>query len=466
MQPKVALPVLALCGALAAQAGTFHSKAGAVAAAFPQAVRAYEWRRLLTADEIASLEKALRRRIAEGGYYVYLVEDAQGPCGLAVVTAEIGKTEYFSFLVATGMDRKVCGMEVLNYKEPRGGEVRRRSFLSQFLGKHHGQRLRVSREIENIPGATLSALAVTRGVRKVLAILELWFKDRSAKELQALFLKQSRTLSLDKGKAQDAHRFTFPAMGTACSLVVEGVPVDEARRLKDLVRTAMAKVEARLSIWSESSQLQKAQRLAGWRAVPISKELFEDLVRAQEACRQSKGAFDPTILPALKADAAADVRALVDHRKVLLDPQHRTLRFQQPGMSMTTDAFAKGIAVDRAVQLLRQQGVTRGRVGFRSTFYLLGTGHEVPLQDGKVLTLSNCAVAASGDGDQPSHILDPRTLAPARFKGTAVVVAPGAFDADWLATAAVVLGPVESPKTLASPGRRFFFFDKTPSEGR
>ncbi len=458
---KIPLAILALSTVLVPQAGRFYSKAEAVAAAFPEAIRAYEWRRLLTQDETRALEKALHRRLQEGGYYVYLVEDAEGPRGLAMVTAEIGKTEFFTFLVATGMDRRVVGLEVLNYKEPRGGEVRRRSFLKQFLGKHHGQRLRVSREIENIPGATLSALAVTRGVRKVLAVVDLWFGGMSPGQLEALFRKQSKVLSFQKGKARDTHRFSFPAMGTACSLVVEGVGEDDARRLRDVVRREMARVEARLSVWSESSELQKAQRFAGWRPMPVSKELFDELSRAVAASQESRGAFDPTILPALKADNSEHVSALVDCRKVQLDKELRTLRFERPGMALTTDAFAKGIAVDNAVKLLREMGVSRARIGFRSTFYVLGKDHEVPLPDGRVLTLADCAVAASGEGDDPDHILDPRTLRPASFKGTAIVVADGAFEADWLATAAVVLGPAATPKTLGRPDRRFWFFADT-----
>lgn len=459
---KIPITVLALCAVAAAQAGHFYTKAEAVAAAFPEAARAYEWRRLFTRDEIGALEKTLRRRIPEGGYYVYLVEDARGPCGLAVITAEIGKTEYFTFLVAIGMDRRVAGLEVLNYKEPRGGEIRRRSFLRQFLGKRHGQRLGVSREIENIPGATLSALAVTRGVRKVLAVTDLWFRGVSSQELQAGFRKHARLFSLHKGKAVDLHRFTFPAMGTACSLVVEGMDGERARRLRDLVRREMTHVERRLSVWSRGSELQKVQRLAGWRAVPVSAELFDELSRACAASHESAGAFDPTILPALEADRATDVADLVDYRKVILDPKERTLHFKKPGMALTTDAFAKGIAVDRAVNLLRQQHVPRARIGFRSTFYLLGKDHKVPLEDGRVLTLGDCAVAASGEGDQPDHILDPRTLRPADFKGTALVVAKSAFEADWLATAAVVLGAQQFAEILGKPGRRFFFFANSP----
>ncbi|MHC4513293.1 MAG: FAD:protein FMN transferase [Planctomycetota bacterium] len=465
---KTAIAVLTaclLCAPLTAQTRHFLSKLEAVAAAFPQAVKAHEWRRLLTKPEIRKLETSLRRRLAEGGYYVYLVEDNDGACGIAVVTAEIGKTDYFTFLVAAGMDRRVCGLEVLTYREPRGGEIRRRSFLKQFLGKSRDQRLRLSREIENVPGATLSALAVTRGVRKVLTVMDLWFKGMSAQELQALFQEKGKLCELP-GRSSRVRRLTFPAMGTACALVLEDVDEQKARRLRNLVRQEIHKVERRLSVWCEDSELARVQRQAGWRAVTVSEELLADLYRARTASRESHGAFDPTILPALQADAGVEVQQLVDYRKIVLDAKQRTLRFQTPGMAMTTDAFAKGIAVDQAVKVLRQHGVTRARVGFRSTFYLLGKGHKVPLRDGRVLTLANCAVGASGAGDQKNHILDPRTLMPAGFQGTAVVITSNAFAADWLATAALVLGPDQTPQILGKPERRFFFFDPVGSGTR
>ena len=91
---------------------------------FPEAARALEWPRKLSPDETAALEKRLRRRINYGGYYIFLAEDGEGPCGIGVLTAEIGKTHSFVFLVALDMNRRVRGIEVLNYRETRGGEIR------------------------------------------------------------------------------------------------------------------------------------------------------------------------------------------------------------------------------------------------------------------------------------------------------------------------------------------------------
>ena len=90
-------------------------------------------------------------------------------------------------------------------------------------------------------------------------------------------------------------------------------------------------------------------------------------------------------------------------------------------------------------------------------FYLIGPGHKVPLATGRVLTLGDCAVGAAAARDRTEPILDPRTLEPVKFGGTAVVIAEEAFAADWLTTAAVVLGPKKTVEVLQRDGRRFFF---------
>jgi hypothetical protein len=57
------------------------------------------------------------------------------------------------------------------YREPYGGEVRYPRFLAQYRGKNLTAPLLPFRDIRNITGATLSAEAVGRGVRKALALL-------------------------------------------------------------------------------------------------------------------------------------------------------------------------------------------------------------------------------------------------------------------------------------------------------
>jgi len=91
------------------------------------------------------------------------------------VASEVGKHNPFDFLVGLNRERKVEGIVILNYREARGGDVRRARFLRQFEGKALSDAVSVNRDIIGISGATLSSRAVTRGVRKTLWwVAHLW----------------------------------------------------------------------------------------------------------------------------------------------------------------------------------------------------------------------------------------------------------------------------------------------------
>jgi hypothetical protein len=64
---------------------------------------------------------------------------------------------------------RVKRVEILQYRESFGGEVREASWLGQFVGKGSGSALKVGQDIRNISGATLSSLHVTEGVKKIVA---------------------------------------------------------------------------------------------------------------------------------------------------------------------------------------------------------------------------------------------------------------------------------------------------------
>jgi Na+-transporting NADH:ubiquinone oxidoreductase subunit NqrC len=60
-------------------------------------------------------------------------------------------------------------VEILQYRESYGGEVREPSWLGQFIGKTAASPLKVGSDIRNISGATLSSLHLTEGVKRILA---------------------------------------------------------------------------------------------------------------------------------------------------------------------------------------------------------------------------------------------------------------------------------------------------------
>lgn len=93
--------------------------------------------------------------------------------GWFIVDRVIGKHDYITYAVALSPDGAVRGVEILDYRETYGGEVRNANWRKQFAGKRPGQSLRLDRDIKNISGATLSSRHVTDGVRRLLVTYQL-----------------------------------------------------------------------------------------------------------------------------------------------------------------------------------------------------------------------------------------------------------------------------------------------------
>jgi len=90
--------------------------------------------------------------------------------GQFVFDRVIGKHLFIDYAVALGPSGQVQRVEILQYRESYGGEVRQGSWLAQFIGKTRGSSLELNRDIRNISGATLSSLHVTEGVKRILGL--------------------------------------------------------------------------------------------------------------------------------------------------------------------------------------------------------------------------------------------------------------------------------------------------------
>jgi hypothetical protein len=89
--------------------------------------------------------------------------------GLFVFDRVIGKHLFIDYAVALDPGGHVLRVEILQYRESYGGEVRGAGWLGQFVGKTQKNPPEFNKDIRNISGATLSSMHVTEGVRRVLA---------------------------------------------------------------------------------------------------------------------------------------------------------------------------------------------------------------------------------------------------------------------------------------------------------
>jgi Na+-transporting NADH:ubiquinone oxidoreductase subunit C len=92
------------------------------------------------------------------------------PAGWFVLDEVYGKHEFITYAVALDASGAVRGVEILDYRETHGGEIRNPKWRAQFNGARHGAALKLDGDIQNISGATLSCKHIAEGVRRVLAI--------------------------------------------------------------------------------------------------------------------------------------------------------------------------------------------------------------------------------------------------------------------------------------------------------
>ena len=128
----------------------------------------------LSAGELERLHERLGFAVASDTVAVYEPRDSTGTLiGYAVIGDEVGKYRPITFMVGVRPDLAVRGVEVLVYRESRGGEIRRERFLRQYRGKDPADPIRTNRDVLNVAGATLSVNAMNRGVKRALITLEL-----------------------------------------------------------------------------------------------------------------------------------------------------------------------------------------------------------------------------------------------------------------------------------------------------
>ncbi|MDE2111972.1 MAG: FMN-binding protein [Alphaproteobacteria bacterium] len=89
--------------------------------------------------------------------------------GWFIADEVVGKHDFIPFALALDAHGAVKSVEILEYREAYGGDVRNPKWLAQFTGKKNGDSIQDGDTIQNISGATLSSKHITDGVRRLLA---------------------------------------------------------------------------------------------------------------------------------------------------------------------------------------------------------------------------------------------------------------------------------------------------------
>ena len=155
-----------------ARATVYLTREEATRLAFGPSATVSEERRVLSPHLRTTIERRLGRPIPEEAFTFYVGRSAEVVQGYGVVLEELGKHEPITFFVAITPDGHVKDVLVLEYRESRGGEVRQKGFLKQYIGKTSQDPMELDQDITPITGATISARAISDGVKKALTVWE------------------------------------------------------------------------------------------------------------------------------------------------------------------------------------------------------------------------------------------------------------------------------------------------------
>ncbi len=167
---------VALVAAAPAGATQYVKAEDARRLAFPQADAFEPYAYAPTAEQRAAIDKAAHARATVGDPMIWRVSAAGQPAGWFIVDNVIGKVERITYAVALGRDGAVRSIEILDYRETHGYEVRNAAWRRQFEGKSARAPLEFGDDIKNISGATLSCRHLTDGVRRLLEIYDVVLK--------------------------------------------------------------------------------------------------------------------------------------------------------------------------------------------------------------------------------------------------------------------------------------------------
>ncbi len=163
----------------------------------------------------------------------------------------------------------------------------------------------------------------------------------------------------------------------------------------------------------------------------------------------------------------AEARSKVGFDKLILNKEHRTVRFAVEGMRIDLGGIAKGYAADKSVEAMKKLEALGGMVALAGDIRCFGRPPReqehwrIGLQDPNVgpndlgpskpllvFALTNEGVSTSGDyrrfvrvqGTKQSHIIDTATGKGANKLISDTIIAPDATTTDALSTAVNVLG--------------------------
>lgn len=131
----------------------------------------------LNADQTSKIKNAASTGTPIPDKKIWQVLEAGKPVGWFVVDEVYGKHEFITYAVGINLDGSVRMIDIMDYRETYGYQVREAGWRGQFVGKNSSASFKLNKGIDNISGATLSCKHMADGVKRVLTLYDVALKN-------------------------------------------------------------------------------------------------------------------------------------------------------------------------------------------------------------------------------------------------------------------------------------------------
>jgi len=438
--------------------------------AFPNADEFDLHRMIATKTQRAELAERLGIRLPSRFFKYYRCKQDGKLIGRAIVDEAPGKYHPFEYLLAVDPAHKVHAVEILNYHEKYGFEVKQDSFKDQFKGHSPEDSKHLERDIRIIAGATISCQSLIESIKRQLIYLDVMTEAKDAKQ-SGLFLRPSSKLPAQLNNESSGEKLVHRKrgrllMGTFLEIQAYGSSEASIDHAMNLAFEEVDRIEQHLSTYKANSQISQLNQHGADAPVALSHEVFELLKRSKEITHQTNGAFDITVGPIVQLwrhanNSVPDARAIEQSTKsvgmhhIHLDEKNLTAWFDTKGVRVDLGGIGKGYAMDRAAEMLKQQGIQRAMLSFGGHILALDPPpgksgwnilirdpdqedafiHDMEIQNASVATTANDQRGYRINGKRYSHIIHPATGLPVEGKASVTVITKIAEEGDALSTA-------------------------------
>ncbi len=281
----------------------------------------------------------------------------------------------------------------------------------------------------------------------------------------------STVLLISCGKQDNIHKRSTLSMGTTVEIQIQTDNIAKADSAVDAAFAEIQRLNDKYTVYNPSSYINSINSSDFF---SLDEETYFLFKKCEYYNIISKGAFDPAIGNIIKAlgfeskevqniDEDSILQYISKNNWKLIELTSDKKLIKPINVRINLGAIAKGYAVDRMFEIIKSYGFERFLINAGGEIKCTGREWEIGVQHPRkkdrisgVLKINDRAIATSGDyerfriknGKRINHIFNPTTAKVADQCQSVTIITQNTLDADALATAVFVLGPVQGLRLI------------------